>query len=88
MCATTKLYKDLDWLDTNCVISQVCEASWGDLKKKTLKKSQKERGGGECVWTVKMLFKITIEPGFKNRNPLFPELETVAVCNVVIRCEC
>lgn len=40
------------------------------------------------MWTVKMLFKITIEPGFKNRNPLFPELETVAVCNVVIRCEC
>lgn len=38
--------------------------------------------------TVKMLFKITIELGVKNRNPLFPELETTAVCYVAIRCVC
>lgn len=50
MCATTKLYKDLDWLDTNCVISQVCEASWGDfLKKNAKKKPEGERRGRVCV---------------------------------------
>lgn len=36
----------------------------------------------------KLLFKITIELGLKNRNPLFPELGTRAVCCVVIRCAC
>ncbi len=30
-----------------------------------------------------------MELGLKNRNPLFPELETIAVsCVVVIRCVC
>lgn len=46
---------------------------------------EKER---ERTCTVKMLLKITIELGLKNRNPLFPELETIAVCSVVIRCVC
>lgn len=50
MCATTKPYKDLDWLDTNCVISQVCEASWGDFFLKTAKKKPEgERRGRVCV---------------------------------------
>lgn len=68
------------WLDNNCVISQVCEARAGEAEK-----TSEER---ERACTVKMLVKITIELGLKNRNPLFPELETVAVCCVVIRCVC
>lgn len=35
-----------------------------------------------------MLFKVTIELGLKNRNPLFPELDREAVCNVVIGSVC
>lgn len=45
-----------------------------------------ERGGGRGgACTDKMVFKITIELGLKNRNPLFPELQTIAACYVVRR---
>jgi len=39
----------------------------------------------ERTYSVKTPFRITMELGLKNRNPLFPELETLAVCAVVIR---
>lgn len=71
------------WIDYNCVIFQVCEAKAGEAEKTRQKEREGER---EC--TVKTLFKITIDLGLKNRNPLFPELEITAMCYVIIRYVC
>lgn len=74
------------WPDSNCVMPHVCEQEQGpEGQREPDREKERER---ERACTVKMLFKITIELGLKNRNPLFPELETIAVCHVGIRCVC